>query len=182
VEFYVERYQIGMRKSSTLCRCGNPRRSPGQADCAACHAAYLKRWRKKHPMPARQKKRANIRRVSGMLVKRGKIKPGPCFKCGGEATERHHPNYKNPRAFYWLCAPCHRAIHATGEKLPALRAPAMRPYNKGRSGNCGCGKPRVGKCVYCRDCRNRKARELRKRNRISVQSEPPQTHDDTRRD
>lgn len=117
-------------KRKPLCKCGNPIRSAGQGDCLACHAASMRRARAKKPMTSGQRRKASTRAGSRMLVKRGTIKRLPCFKCGAETVERHHVDYSNPRAFYWLCRTCRRKVRLSGEKLPKLNVPRPRHYRK----------------------------------------------------
>lgn len=58
------------------------------------------------------RKRANTRSYTNVLVKRGKLKRGPCATCGAAKAQAHHPDYDDPRTVVWLCRPCHLRHHA----------------------------------------------------------------------
>ena len=94
-------------------KCGNPRR-PDQRYCLECHAAYMRENRPKHrDLSPEAKKRANCRSTSKNLLKRGKLKKGPCAHCGDEDAQMHHDDYDDPRTVTWLCRECHWGHHAT---------------------------------------------------------------------
>jgi len=45
-------------------------------------------------------------------VRDGKLKKHPCWVCGNEKSEGHHPDYSQPLEVVWLCTRHHRATHA----------------------------------------------------------------------
>lgn len=63
------------------------------------------RWRALHP----SRRAAQI--ALGNALRRGSIKPLPCFICG-EKAEAHHPDYSAPLDVVWLCSPHHKQAHA----------------------------------------------------------------------
>lgn len=45
-------------------------------------------------------------------VRDGRLKRLPCFICGAEKTEAHHPDYSRPLDVVWLCTQHHKDTHA----------------------------------------------------------------------
>lgn len=41
----------------------------------------------------------------------GRLKKLPCWICGSEKVEAHHPDYDAPLSVVWLCAVHHKEIH-----------------------------------------------------------------------
>lgn len=80
--------------------------------CAKCQAAYMREWRKTHPMNEGQRKRDNARSHAGVYKKLGQIKQKPCERCGDRDSQMHHPDHELPRLVTWLCRPCHLGWHA----------------------------------------------------------------------
>lgn len=100
------------------CRCGQPARV-GQRRCRACHAAYMREWRKSHPLTGEARERDNARHIAGMALKRGQIERKPCLVCGStEKLEKHHFDYSEPLQVDWLCRKHHLALHH-GQRLVA---------------------------------------------------------------
>ena len=79
--------------------------------CLACHRAYMREWRKSHPLTDEQRKKDNARAYARVYQKRGHLKPESCAECGGEKAQKHHPDYSRPTFVVWLCRPCHMQIH-----------------------------------------------------------------------
>ena len=52
-------------------------------------------------------------------VKSGVIKKLPCFACGIEKSEAHHPDYSAPLDVVWLCTACHKQTHAMAKRILA---------------------------------------------------------------
>jgi hypothetical protein len=53
----------------------------------------------------------------------GKLKPRPCFNCGGfKNLEKHHKDYNKPLDVLWVCRQCHRDLHAGKIITPELRS------------------------------------------------------------
>ena len=75
------------------------------------HAAYMRMWRKIHPLTAEQHRRDNCRSYAGVYLRRGKLERGVCEVCGDDASEMHHADYDEPLLVTWLCRPCHLALH-----------------------------------------------------------------------
>ena len=50
-------------------------------------------------------------------VKTGKITRQPCFVCGCEKTEAHHPDYSSPLDVVWLCPAHHKQAHAMKNRI-----------------------------------------------------------------
>ena len=57
--------------------------------------------------PEREKANAAVRRA----IRRGAISKLPCFVCGKQDVEAHHPAYSLPLDVVWLCHEHHRQIH-----------------------------------------------------------------------
>lgn len=81
--------------------------------CDDCKNAYMRDWRKTHPMNAEQRRRDSARSYTHTYVKRGKIvKPDACEWCKSpEKIEAHHPDYSKPLEVIWLCRSCHTLHH-----------------------------------------------------------------------
>jgi len=50
-------------------------------------------------------------------VKNGKVIKQPCFVCGEEKTEGHHPCYSLPLDVVWLCKSHHQQLHREARKF-----------------------------------------------------------------
>ncbi len=62
---------------------------------------------------------ADKHKAHGMVakaIKTGKLKKLPCFICGSEKTEGHHPDYSAPLDVVWLCPAHHKQAHAMARK------------------------------------------------------------------
>lgn len=105
-----------LRGRANVCSdCGGPNDRIGphrpQSKCKKCHAAYIREWRKTHPLEGEALKKARTRAHSRMCVVRGMIEQKPCEVCGEEKSERHHPDYSQPKLIVFLCRPCHLELH-----------------------------------------------------------------------
>lgn len=78
----------------------------------AKQAAYMREWRKTHPLTPEQKRKDICRSYTAVLIKRGKIERLPCSVCG-EKAQAHHPDYNDPRRVRWLCREHHMDLHKT---------------------------------------------------------------------
>lgn len=85
--------------------------------CLPCHAAYMRKWRKTHPLNEEHKKRDNARSIASVYKRRGLLVPMPCQSCGNNQAEMHHPDHELPRHVIWLCRPCHLGWHARWRQL-----------------------------------------------------------------
>lgn len=65
----------------------------------------------KQPERRDPKKRA-ARWAVREAIRKGLLIRGPCSICGAEKAHGHHPDYEFPLAVVWLCASCHRKVHA----------------------------------------------------------------------
>lgn len=88
----------------------------------AYHAAYMRQWRKTHPMTTEQRRKDNCRSIAGVYKRRGKLRPEPCADCGSPHVEMHHPDYSKPLQVEWLCRPCHLAVHSNVPRLTISEA------------------------------------------------------------
>ena len=83
---------------------------PGQRHCLKCHATYMRKWRKNHPLSAEQKRRASARASVRVYIRRGKMTEGKCEKLGSDCRgriEAHHADYTKPRSVIWFCRKHH---------------------------------------------------------------------------
>jgi hypothetical protein len=79
--------------------------------CAPCHAAYMRDWRKTHPLTGEARRRANVRSMANVYLRRGHIQRQPCQDCGSDKAQMHHENYACPLAVTWLCRDCRSKRH-----------------------------------------------------------------------
>jgi hypothetical protein len=91
-------------------RCGGERDRTGQRLCLSCHAAYMRVWRKTHPLSIEHRQRHISRSIASVSKKRGRIIAQSCAVCGA-AAEMHHVDYERPLDVTWLCRSCHLAWH-----------------------------------------------------------------------
>jgi hypothetical protein len=57
-------------------------------------------------------------------VRKGQLERHPCFVCGAQKVEGHHPDYDRPLDVVWLCVPHHRQAHALVANHSELRGAA----------------------------------------------------------
>ena len=55
--------------------------------------------------------------IVSRAVKAGKLIKHPCFICGCEKTEAHHPDYSSPLDVVWLCPAHHKQTHAMAKRI-----------------------------------------------------------------
>lgn len=69
----------------------------------------MRETRPKHSeLSEEERRKANTRSYTNVLVRRGELVRGPCKFCGStENIQAHHLNYKNPRNVIWVCKDCH---------------------------------------------------------------------------
>ncbi len=102
--------RANIKGGNPKCQCGEEK-APRARKCKACHATYMREWRKSHPLTTAQRRKDNCRSYTRMLVKRGHLVKEPCH-CGEAKVEAHHPDYDDPRSVVWLCRKHHREHHA----------------------------------------------------------------------
>lgn len=96
-------------------KCGAKHTRTGQRYCVECHCAYMREWRKTHPLNDEQKKKDICRSYANVYKKRGKLVQVPCEKCGSPKSQMHHHDYSKPLEVEWLCRPCHMTLHRQEE-------------------------------------------------------------------
>src|SRR5437868_6258084 len=70
-------------------RCSACRKYHGRVShryCHKCFAAYMRAWRKTHPLTAAQKVKDNARSYAGTYKKRGKLLKRSCERCGSRKS------------------------------------------------------------------------------------------------
>lgn len=101
------------------CTCHDRPAASSTKKCNQCHAAYMREWRKTHPMSPAQKIKDACRHYANVYLSRGKITRKPCEKCGSVNSQMHHPDYAKPLKVKWLCRPCHLRLHRNDRRAPA---------------------------------------------------------------
>ena len=100
-------------KHKFLCSCcGAPHNRASYRYCHDCHAAYMRGWRKTHPLNEEGRRRDISRSKAGIAKRRGHLAPQPCQVCDSRESEMHHPDYELPHVVVWLCRPDHLAWHS----------------------------------------------------------------------
>lgn len=79
-------------------------------------ADYVRKYREANP----EKWAAHI--AVGNALRDGHLKKDPCFMCGSEKVEGHHPDYSKPLDVIWLCPGCHKSIHAYEDRANEIRS------------------------------------------------------------
>lgn len=64
------------------------------------------RWQYQYP------ERKSVHGKVHKAVESGALEKLPCWVCGCEEVEAHHPDYSAPLDVVWLCIPHHRQAHA----------------------------------------------------------------------
>lgn len=88
------------------CACGKPLATPGASQCRPCRAAYMREHRPKHSeLPDDERRRANCRAHTNVLIRRGILVRQPCEACGAPAalSEVYHSDYAKPKQVNWFC-------------------------------------------------------------------------------
>lgn len=75
------------------------------------HRKSLKKYSENNP----HKKFATT--LVGNSIRDGKLKRLPCFICGEEKTEAHHPDYSMPLDVVWMCKKHHSETHGLYRKI-----------------------------------------------------------------
>lgn len=99
---------------TNLCsKCKKEKELETKRYCRICSNAYMRKWRKTHPLSEEQKFKAIARSKLKMRVKRGQMEKMPCSICGEIKTEAPHEDYSKPYDVIWLCFHHHRELHKT---------------------------------------------------------------------
>lgn len=93
--------------------CKKPKGSARKRYCTECHNAYMREWRKTHPLSEVQRLKSIVRSKTKMRIRRGSLIKQPCEVCKTEENiQAHHHDYTKPYDVTWLCAEHHREHHA----------------------------------------------------------------------
>ncbi len=166
------------RRNGVACsHCGGPQDRDGQRYCKACHADFMRVWRRSNRLTGEAKKRQAARGYARVYLTRGKIKRLPCEICGSQESQMHHEDYDRPLEVRWLCRPCHLAIHRGEAQLSTeapvvvvesevvtifgVRVPKNTPRAVGLCARCRGPNDRNGQS-YCRSCHAEYAKRWRK--------------------
>lgn len=67
---------------------------------------------------ARNKEKTKAQNKLNYAIRKGKVIRGACEKCGTtDKVNGHHHDYNKPYDVEWLCQPCHKLHHHSGENL-----------------------------------------------------------------
>lgn len=110
----------GVRKD-TCSKCGGklePNRVGKYRYCNPCHAAHMRSNRRKYSdYSEEEKKRANVRSMINVYIKRGIIERKPCGVCSDPKSEAHHDDYDRPFDIKWFCKKHHIDYHRQHPEL-----------------------------------------------------------------
>lgn len=107
------RRKYALHKGTACSKCHDAAPAKGQRYCTPCHNAYMREWRKTHPLTPAQKKKDTARSYANVYKRRGKLVKIPCESCGSPRSQMHHEDYDRPLDVIWLCRPCHMRLHAS---------------------------------------------------------------------
>lgn len=79
--------------------------------CCACHAAYMREWRKTHKLSEEARRKDNARSYANVYKRRGKLIQDPCEVCGSKDSQMHHDDYSKPLEVRWFCRRHHGYLH-----------------------------------------------------------------------
>jgi len=110
---YREREKIRKRKSNIYVKKDGDKRplngpfNPNwKGGVSKDNMRYRSRYVVKNPKKIRVQGRARS------LIRRGKIKRGPCVVCGAKNAHGHHMDYSKPLELTWLCQKHHNQYHS----------------------------------------------------------------------
>ena len=92
-----------------MCKVNPP--AYGQRYCLVCKAAYMREYRKTHPLTGDAKFRNEVRLAARAHKRAGRLIQQPCEACGNPDSQMHHPTYNDPLKVRWFCVRCHHALH-----------------------------------------------------------------------
>ena len=88
---------------------------------AELHREANKRYKERY------KNRAAARYIFGNAIRDGKLHKMPCFVCGEEKAEGHHPDYERPLDVVWLCMKHHKETHKLANEIFRRKQPCETP-------------------------------------------------------
>ena len=112
-------HQLDLFSLKFCCRCPSFAMPKGNY-CRPCHAAYMREWRKTHPLTEEQRIKDRARSYANVYQKRGKLTPQGCSVKGcNHPAEKHHHDYSKPLDVEWMCRKHHLQSHGYLLYLPA---------------------------------------------------------------
>lgn len=109
-----------------ICCVGRKGYPNGFRSCRACSREETRRrraegrdkWVNSQKYRARDKVKERAHGRVNDAIAAGKLKRLPCENCGATPSKAHHEDYSRPLEVVWLCAKCHRRLHAAIDKAP----------------------------------------------------------------
>lgn len=92
-------------------RASIPHRVSMRKEYSKTEQGRIAHLRAKKAWAARNPERIAATRAVQYAVHIGKIKKLPCFICGEQEVEGHHPDYSQPLQVVWLCEYHHKELH-----------------------------------------------------------------------
>ena len=92
-------------------RASAPHRVKARKDYAKTDAGEIAHKRAKAKWIANNPEKRKAECAVSNAIKSGKVIKEPCFVCGSENVEAHHPDYSSPLSVVWLCVSHHKEIH-----------------------------------------------------------------------
>ena len=106
---YVREYD---RKRAMTSKRVNARKEYAKTEAGKkAKAKALKNYKEKHT------DRYFAHQALRNAIRDGKVEKMPCFICGDEKSEGHHPDYLRPLDVVWLCNKHHRECHKITQKV-----------------------------------------------------------------
>ena len=108
----VDYYRAFDRQRASNPKRVDARKSYQETDAyAVSHAISCKQWKVSNP----DKRAAHV--AVNNAVRDGRLQPLPCFVCGSDQAEAHHPDYSLPLEVIWLCDKHHKETHKLGREI-----------------------------------------------------------------
>lgn len=79
--------------------------------CKDCSNEYNRTYLKSYRYSSEQVQKHKCRARANYYLRKGKLVPKPCEKCGKAKVEMHHEDYSKPLDVIWLCRECHLDLH-----------------------------------------------------------------------
>jgi len=115
--------KVGQSKGKhkqTCANCQVAQKRKSHRYCDKCHNAYMREWRKTHPVSEEQRIKGIVRNKTKMRIQRGLLIPYPCEICDSLKVEAHHDDYRKPYCVRWLCREHHLEYHNNNQKDRSL--------------------------------------------------------------